>query len=201
MPSSSASRRMVSASGPSPRARRRAAAIDLAPRGRARAGGAGRSIFPGSRPRAMIGVRSTPCMVTPFIRRHGRRHLTFSTIGGAERTNTGWSGGDPPHVLFRGVGADPVEEHADLHLPPAQVGPQDRRLLAVGQLVGDPSSRRRPRSRASRPPSARTLRTHWPSPRGDTRYWSPSNSSRLTGVRRGSRSCVHEPRGSGCPRR
>ena len=32
------------------------------------------------------------------------------------------------------------------------------------------------------PPEWRTLRTHWVTPRGDTRYWVPSRLSRLTGV-------------------
>src|SRR3954454_5265257 len=33
-----------------------------------------------------------------------------------------------------GVGSDPVEEHADLELPPLQVGTQHRNLLLIGQL-------------------------------------------------------------------
>ena len=50
----------------------------------------------------------------------------------------------------------------------AQVGAQHRDLLLVGQLRPRNASVRRP-TRSSPVPAARRLRTHWPSPRADTR--------------------------------
>src|SRR5262249_34622716 len=45
-------------------------------------------------------------------------------------------GGDRRHLGVGGVGADVLEEAADLPLPALQVGAEDRALLGVGQLVG-----------------------------------------------------------------
>lgn len=44
--------------------------------------------------------------------------------------------GDPTELRFWRVGTDAVEEHADLELPALEVGAQEWRLLAVGDLSG-----------------------------------------------------------------
>src|ERR671910_892493 len=43
-------------------------------------------------------------------------------------------GADAAQLGLRGVGADPGEEDTHFGLPALQVGAQDRRLLAVGEL-------------------------------------------------------------------
>jgi hypothetical protein len=42
-----------------------------------------------------------------------------------------------PDVGVRGFRRQPVEEHADLPGPRPQIGPQDLRLVVVGELDGD----------------------------------------------------------------
>src|SRR4051812_14553753 len=41
---------------------------------------------------------------------------------------------DREDLCVAGVGSDPIEEHADLELPPLQVGAQHRNLLLIRQL-------------------------------------------------------------------
>ena len=74
---------------------------------------------------------------------------------------------DGGELVVRRVGADAVEEHADFHLPVAQVVAEDVDLVGVGTLPRNASTRRPTRS--SPVPAARRLRTHCVRPRGATR--------------------------------
>ena len=90
--------------------------------------------------------------------------------------------GDGAQLLVGGVGADAVEEHADLHLPAPQVGAQDVGLVGVGDLGGaerlDPAAD--PQLAASRRPAGCGPTGCRPGARRGSA--APSWSSRLTGV-------------------
>lgn len=58
-----------------------------------------------------------------------------SSGGGDEEDRV--AGGDGQQLLVRGIVVDTLEEGADLELPPLQVGPEDGRLLLVGELDRD----------------------------------------------------------------
>ena len=158
---------MVRASAPSPSRIRPGDADGLAHPGRARR--------PGCGPVELTGEERGS-------RDAGRGHLSASM---SSRTNTGWLGAmrwtsDSSESAVTPSKNTPTSIFQRPGRPAGRA--TSRRRATRGRSA---PRRRRPRTSASRPPSARTFRTHWPSPRGDTRYWRPSSSSRLTGVRRG----------------
>src|ERR1700728_586124 len=137
MPSSPANRRMLRDPGPSCSKRSWAAATIWATRGDRGAPGAGRPTSPGSRGPSATGVIGpTPGARAgrpPFLPT-GAVAISDARVGEEEHRMLG---GDPAEVVLARVGGHAVEEHPDLHLPLAQVGAQDGRLLGVGQLRGD----------------------------------------------------------------